>query len=269
MPPKSKIGSAMEPVKLQWRLAISGGRLRTPQLVDTVERTFEDVAHHFTPVHHLTPWLVEMASGEYVSRRPLKRCTIFQKLQDLVQTPSNEGKPADPMQGLSYDDPAEVDIVETPPKKKKSKNTKEPDCLVRVTLPTLPSANVESFLNDVPAEVAVVGIVDGRLVIEVAALSWLVQYLADEVISGSVSPVKEKPPAEDDELGSRIYWDFPNNRWVGRAKTMDGKWSQTFRSVKKRQKSMEHLDFQQVKQVVYDELTAWTQEAGQTHYADL
>jgi len=268
MPPKSKIGSSMEPVQLQWRLAISGGRLRTPQLVDTVERTFEGVAHHFTPVNHLTPWLVEMASGEYVSRRPLKRCTIFQKLQDLVQTPSNEGKPADPMQGLSYDEPAEEEIAVTPPKKK-IKNTKEPDCLARVTLPTLPSANVESDTKDVPAEVAVVGIVDGRLVVEVAALSWLVQYLADEVNSGSVSPVKEKPAAEDDELGNRIYWDFPNNRWVGRAKSMDGKWSQTFRSVKKRQKSMEHLDFQQVKQVVYDELAAWIQEAGQTNYADL
>ena len=60
-----------------------------------------------TPISSVTPWLVEMTTGEYVCKRPLKRCSAFTKLPSGVKkgaAPSTEGTPHDPMKGVAYGD---------------------------------------------------------------------------------------------------------------------------------------------------------------------
>ena len=102
MPPKSKIAGIASPVQLQWKLTVTGGRLRQPQLIEVVSKQWCEQAKTMTVVSDKTPWLCEMATGEYVCKRPLKRCRIFDQWQALMAdagTPSDEGRAADPWQG--------------------------------------------------------------------------------------------------------------------------------------------------------------------------
>ena len=117
--------------------------------------------------------------------------------------------------------------------------------MVSLVLPARPSTIVEQGGQNDSEERAVVGLHDGQLVIEVQALSWLVQYLAAEVISGGVSPVKEKEVPKPDGEGGGVYWDFQNSRWIATARSSDGVWCKKHVAIKKRMKDdLKHLDFQ-------------------------
>ena len=141
---------------------------------------------------------------------------------------------------------------EPPPKKKQRKNDKEPDVLSEVTLPPLPdTSGAPCAFEGLPVENALVGVDNGRLIIDVDALGWLVQFLVREVALAGVAPVK--PPENQLEAkDAYIWWDFTNDKWSGKAKDPQSVWLVRKGPVKRRMSGdLSALSFEQAKDRVY------------------
>ena len=272
MAPKPK---TFHPVKFGRSLTISGGHTPGKQYVlDTQEFAFTcglgvasgvtEVKKECVLVSSQAAWLCEMATGQAVYQRPLSRVNILNEIRQRVTHNSEEPNADGKMAALAFDDDDET--LETPKKRKRGKqeSTETPAVAGAAICKRI---QVPQAWRD-KSKSAIYAAIDckRRLWLDIESLPWLIQYVKEEKESGGVAPVEEKDirgggEQADSEASAgaetfRIYWNFRDDGWVARARTVSGSWLQASRGVKRRQKT-DGVDFQTAKKIVYEEMEAW------------
>ncbi len=266
MPPKKAArGKPWHAVEVATAVCIKGGLMRQSMSVEVVSFDFQNQAVRSVAVSSAMEWLCRMAAGKPPSARPLARCGVFKELhRKLVQSlPSAEsaGEPEDKMEALGFDEPEE-DAVVGPvvvPKRPPRLSTSVTPLINRVTMKDCPSAVADS-------RHVVVAVLKKTLYVQIEALSWLANYLREELQTGGVPPVEHNLGAA--VAASGVYWDFRDEAWVTRPQK-SGDRSRRSMSVRRRmEKDLKDMDFATAKQIVYDEFTRQLAEQDNAESAD-
>ena len=263
------------PVQIQQGLTIKGGLMRKAQVVPTKLFDYEGRQVTMVAISKSELWLSPIVAGTCASTRPLSRCQIFKRIWDLLgggPLQPTHALQADKMADLNFeDDVADADGSPSSPVSQKHKRSKVPNKLReavvdRVGVPA--SASAAAVLG--PAGAGGAAAADLRHVIaardktklylEVDALSWLVQFVREEIVTGGVAAVVDEPVPDAASSGPNIFWDFHNDCWAARTKGSSCKDAVRTRSfVKCRMKpgkDLENCTFAEAKQRVYEELAA-------------
>lgn len=266
--PKVSKGKVWHGVQVQASYSITGGFLRRPMTCPVEEFQHDGRAIRATKISSCTDWLCQVAASTCYSSRPLGRCTVFRMLwRKLAAAARGEAEPddkPDKMSALSFDD-------ELPsPAQRKSIHSlrKQAPKGAAVAAPVV----VELLVKDCPSAVAetrrVIAVLQGKdIYLELDGLSWLANYIREELPTGGVQLVTEAEPAV---AGARIFWDWRDEVWVCRPPRSEGdepRRKPQRRPVRTRMMpggDLHHLDFEAAKRVVYDELVATFTESSRT-----
>lgn len=256
MPRKTSGGKVWHGVQTQHAVCIKGGYLREPTTIEVVEYVYDSRAVRCTPISSQLQWLCQMAANKCKSLRPLGRCLVFRLLHRKVLEAAGlddtvAAATDDKMAALAFDDgPPMDDAARTP----RGKNTVKRNA--KATAVAAPIV-AEVAVKDCPSAVAesrrVIAVVHNKaLYLEVDGLSWLANFLREELPTGGVEPV----PVEGPRSGPNIFWDWRDEVWVRRHFGADGsrrRQSKPVRSRTAKGGDLSHLDFEAAKQYVYDE----------------
>ena len=109
----------------------------------------------------------------------------------------------------------------------------------------------------------VLAVRDGlKMFLEVDALSWLVNYLREELSTGGVEPVTgDADPDEGEDDVTRLRWDFHNCAWVAHSGKRDasGRRQRVSKGVRSRRCAggdLAGVTLEEAKRIVHDELLA-------------
>jgi hypothetical protein len=242
--------SAWQPVQIKKEFTVVGGFLKRPQVLPTKVFHHDGVPVEMIRVGSAELWLCSMAAGECAAKRPLGRVQVFKKLwaglfEDKQGGPAIDAK----MQALDFEDGDGASSGTSPDGKRPAKMARSGPCVRAVSLSTSASAAAET----VEVVAARLG---SKLFIATDALSWLVNYLRDELATCGVEPVAsaaaESPP--------NIWWDFHNSAWVAYSQPeAAGKRVKLSKGVRCRRASggdLAGFTFEDAKQKVYEELLA-------------
>jgi len=256
-------------VRLEWKLTVQGGFLKKPQVVDVVRREVDGQEVQFVEVTSTTPWLCEMVTGVYAAHKPLARTQVLERLK-AEPILADAGPPDDMMAKLAFsDDEAEQSqLLETPAKKFRkgrgggpSPNEKAkllPEGVTAVPLPEVlgPPRPPDQSMPQRQVHVCREG---KRWLIDVEALTWLVNHLAKEVELGGVAKVKGSTP-EKASRTSVVRWCMANNLWRATCLDHNGERQNTSLAVHRRRCSggdlREHT-WEAARAKVYEEALDW------------
>ena len=273
---KPRRATASKPVQASWQLTVEGGLLKVPTVVGSVKEHYKGRDIDFVPVAATTPWLCEMVAGQCASKRPLGRCSIIATLRKLlIQDDASIVLPAgDDKMNQLFDQDDEPEKVATPKIKRPRGRAAEAfvKAVVEVRVP------VPSVMLDAPEESGEAAPVEAtgatpaeageRLLlmlrcsdltprIEIDALPWLVAVLQTEREARGVPLIKKRA---DSKKGD-IWWDFTNSLWRGRFYDAEGKEHSRSQCVLRRLRGdLTHLDFQDAKARVFEEMVHWRDE---------
>ena len=250
--------------------------LKVPTVVESVKEKYKGRDITFVPVAATTPWLCEMVAGQCASKRPLGRCSMLATLRKLlIQDDASIDLPAgDDKMNQLFDQDDEPEKVATPKIKRPRGRAAEAfvNAVVEVRVP------VPSVMLDAPEESGKAAPVEAtgatsaeaeeRLLlmlrcsdltprIEIDALPWLVAVLQTEREARGVPLIKKRA---DSKKGD-IWWDFTNSLWRGRFYDAEGKEHSRSQCVLRRLRGdLTHLDFQDAKARVFEEMVHWRDE---------
>ena len=228
------------------------------------------------PVAATTPWLCEMVAGQCASKRPLGRCSIIATLRKLlIQDDASIVLPAgDDKMNQLFDQDDEPEKVATPKIKRPRGRAAEAfvNAVVEVRVP-VPSVMLDApeesgkaapveATGATPAEAGERSLLMLRCSdlaprIEIDALPWLVAVLQTEREARGVPLIKKRA----DSRKGDIWWDFTNNLWRGRYYDDEGKEHSRSQCVLRRLRGdLTHLDFQDAKARVFEEMVHWRDE---------
>ena len=261
----AKKEAVWQPVQLREEITIKGGLMRRAHVVAVKELAVDDAPVKFVQVGSGEAWLCEMVAGQVAARRPLSRCKLFCKLRQELEDASKDFEPVqaapavaggggDKMASLSFDDEGDNSQSSdslTPVKKyKRSPKKLQSHDVAAVTVSSSASAVAEKRSVLVARAL---GRESGKLYVQLDALSWVVNYLRDEFLSGGVSPVEVA--AGDKGAPARVWWDFRDECWRSRGA---GKKFVSHPVLKRMRpgQDLAHLEFEEAKQIVYNEAIA-------------
>jgi hypothetical protein len=237
-------------LQITTQLTIKGGLLLQPRILDSRPVMFDGREVQFVPVASSEDWVCQMASGKGAHTRPLARCKVLAELRRKAMEPVRESGDAsgDPMGDLAFDDAIPVPLrLLAPLSAYRSKQLKREapiveQAVVAVLMKACPGASADAE----PTRVLIL-MCGLKMLMEVSALPWLLNYLVEELHSLDI--LKNKRPL--------IWWDPHNDCWAGRIKTPDGKNLRKTASVRYRRiegADLCDLSFEAAKTVVYQEL---------------
>jgi hypothetical protein len=255
MPKRPSAGKVWHGVQTQQALCIKGGCLREPTTIEVVEYEYDGGTVRCTPISSQLQWLCHMTSGKCKGVRPLGRCLAFRMLHRKVLESAGLDDAAvaasdDKMAALAFDDgPPMDDATRTPRGRIAIKKNAKPAVVAPIV--------AEVAVKDCPSAVAesrrVIAVVHNRtLYLEVDGLSWLANFLREELPTGGVEPVPDEGPRS----GPNIFWDWRDEVWVRRHFDSNGERRRQSKPVRSRMTKggdLSHLDFDAAKQYVYDE----------------
>jgi hypothetical protein len=237
-------------LQITTQLTIKGGLLLQPRILDSRPALFDGREVQFVPVASSEDWVCQMASGKSAHKRPLGRCKVMAELRRKVMEPVCESGDTigDPMGDLMFEDAifAPVRLLE-PVSAYRSKQLKREvpiveQAVVAVLMKACPGASADAE----PTRVLIL-MCGLKMLIEVSALPWLLNYLVEEL--HSLESLKKGE--------ALIWWDSHNDCWARRIKTPDGKNVRKTASVRYRRiegADLCDLSFEAAKTVVYQEL---------------
>ena len=273
---KPRSATASKPVQASWQLTVEGGLLKVPTVVGSVKEHYKGRDIAFVPVAATTPWLCEMVAGQCASKRPLGRCSIIATLRKLlIQDDASIVLPAgDDKMNQLFDQDDEPEKVATPkikrPRGRAAEAFVKAVVEVRVPVPSVmldapeesgKAAPVEAT-GATPAEAGERSLLMLRCSdlaprIEIDALPWLVAVLQTEREARGVPLIKKRA----DSRKGDIWWDFTNSLWRGRFYDAEGKEHSRSQCVLRRLRGdLTHLDFQDAKARVFEEMVHWRDE---------
>ena len=251
------------------RMCVEGGYLRVPRVLVVAAFPGDDGEDiRCTRVGKSESWLAEAVTGKHVSTRSLNRTSVFdtmrQKASQKPASVSTRGSGGDLMSELVYEDAAMV-ACHTPVRKKRRVNPRDPAgedvssspqkkgmTPIRIRMKETASSAEETV------DVSVV-LRKKELLLDVAALPWLLGYLQREMEDGPV--IAEDDDDEKKPRGECIYWDFHNSSWVARATTPDGESRMRRAPITARMRevadALHGLSRAEAKQAAYEELREW------------
>ena len=274
---KPKSATASKPVQASWQLTVEGGLLKVPTVVGSVKEHYKGRVITFVPVAATTPWLCEMVAGQCASKRPLGRCSMIATLRKLlIQDDASIDLPAgDDKMNQLFDQDDEPEKVATPKIKRPRGRAAEAfvNAVVEVRVP-VPSVMLDApeesgkaapveATGATPAEAGERSLLMLRCSdlaprIEIDALPWLVAVLQTEREARGVPLIKKRA----DSRKGDIWWDFTNNLWRGRYYDAEGKEHSRSQCVLRRLRGdLTHLDFQDAKARVFEEMVNWRDES--------
>jgi hypothetical protein len=233
------------------QLTVKGGRLSQPRCLEAVPAVFEGREIQFVSVGTGDDWLCQMASGKGKSTRPLSRCKVLNELRRKAKTdhfaPTGIAD-SDPMRDMLFEDVAPMNTKFQTPKKRVRRDTTSSGSEVVVALM---KASPEASADAEDTKVLII-MQATKMLMEVNALPWLLNYLMDELETSGVDPVLESPKKSE----ATIWWDFRDECWAGRFKTPNGGLTRKTASVRWRMgdgRDLCDMTFQEAKTVVYNE----------------
>jgi hypothetical protein len=154
----------------------------------------------------------------------------------------------DPMGDLTFDDSEIVPLrlLETAGGYKNKQLRRDVPIVEQAVVPVLMKACPGSSADAEPTRVLIF-MLGLKMLMEVSALPWLLNYLVEEL--RSLDSLKKE--------GTLIWWDPHNDCWAGRIKTSDGKHVRKTASVRWRMiegHDLCDMSFEAAKTVVYQEL---------------
>jgi hypothetical protein len=234
------------------QLTVKGGRMNQPRCLEAVSAVFEGREIQFVSVGTGDDWLCQMASGKGKSTRPLSRCKVLVELRRKAKT--DHVAPtviadSDPMRDMLFEDlaPANAKFL-TPKKQIKRVTSSSGSEVVVVLMKASPGASADAEDTQV-----MVILQATKMLMEVNALPWLLNYLMDELETSGVDPVLETPKKHE----PNIWWDFRDECWAGRFKTPNGGQTRKTASVRWRMsdgRDLCDMSFEEAKSVVYNEI---------------
>ena len=196
---------------------------------------------------------------------PLGRCLVFRLLHRKVLEAAGLDDTAvaatdDKMSALAFDDGPPTDESACTPRGKAT--PKKSAKVTAVAAPIVAAVIVKDCPSAVAESRRVIAVVHNKaLYLEVDGLSWLANYLREELPTGGVGPVPDEGPRS----GPNIFWDWRDEVWVRRHKETDGSRRRQSMPVRSRMsKDLSHLDFEAARQYVYDEFMQQLAQAGET-----
>jgi hypothetical protein len=256
MPKKTAGGKVWHGVQTQHALCVKGGYLREPTTIEVVEYEYDGGAVRCTPISSQLQWLCQMAAGKCKSVRPLGRCLVFRVLHRKVMEAAGVDDTAvaatdDKMAALAFDEgPPMDDAARTPRGKSTAKRNAK---TTTVAAPIVAEVTVKDCPSAVAESRRVIAVVHNKsLYLEVNGLSWLANFLREELPTGGVEPVPDEGPRN----GPNIFWDWRDEVWVRRHFDSNGSRRRQSKPVRSRMAKggdLSHLDFEAAKQYVYDE----------------
>ena len=202
-----------------------------------------------------------MAGGKAKSFHPLGRCSVFGMLhREILQAAKLADAAVDAtdskMAALAFDDDSKMIDARARPKKSAKVTAVSAPIIENVAVKDCPSAVAENR--------RVIAVLRGRqLYLQVDGVSWLANYLREELSTGGVDPVRDEEPRS----GPSIFGDWRDELWVFRKQETDGaprrRSSKPVRSRIAKSGDLNHLDFEAAKQYVYDEFEQQLRSAGE------
>jgi hypothetical protein len=256
-------GKVWHGVQLQTAYSITGGHLHKPMTVPITEFVHDGAVFKATKVSSVTDWLCRMTANRCYSYHPLARCTVFRTLsRKLAEAARGTGEPEDQpdkLDALAFDDEP---VSQRARKKSIHWVRQQSSKVAAIDAPRV----AEISVRDCPSAVAegrrLLAVQHGKdLYLELDGISWLANYIREELPTGGVQPVQDDGPAV---AGPRIHWDWRDEVWVFRPQR--GEEEETPRKVQRRPVrtrmmpggDLHHLDFEAAKRVVYNELVELT-----------
>ncbi len=242
-------------VQTQHALCTKGGHLREPMTIEVAEYEYDGGAVRCTPISSQLQWLCQMAAGKCKSLRPLGRCLVFRMLRRKVLESAGLDDAAvaatdDKMAALAFDGGPLMDAAAPTPR---GKSTVKKNAKAAVAAPIVAEVAVKDCPSAVAESRRVTAVVrNTALYLEVEGLSWLANFLREELATGGVEPVPDEGPRS----GPNIFWDWRDEVWVRRHFDSNGsrrRQSKPIRSRMAKGGDLSHLDFEAAKQYVHDE----------------
>ena len=257
-------------VQITMQLTVKGGLLNQPRCLEAIPAVCEGREVQFVAISNSDDWLCHMASGKGKSTRPLARCKVMVELRRKSKDPGSptDSSPTDsaivdPMNDMLFEDSAPAKLVCLTPNKNKQRRETSSSAptassfeVVPVLMKACPGASADVELTQV-----LILTQGPKMLIDVDALSWLLNYLMDELDSSGVDPVLESPK----KFEAALWWDFRDDCWAWRSTTSKRKTA----SVRRRMvdgRDLEGLSFEEAKQRVYDEIVS-SQAASESEAA--
>jgi hypothetical protein len=159
----------------------------------------------------------------------------------------------DPMGDLTFEDSAPVPLrlLEQVSGYKNKQLRRDVASVEKAVVPVLMKACPGASADAEPTRVLIL-MRGHKMLMEVSALPWLLNYLVEELHSNGLEPGLDSPKKEE----ALIWWDPHNDCWAGRLKTPDGKNVRKTASVRWRMvdgADLCDMSFEDAKSVVYQE----------------
>jgi hypothetical protein len=249
----ARVKRTLAPLQITSQLTIKGGFLMHPRILDTMPGSFEGREVQFVRVASSEEWVCQMASGKGCHARPLARCKVMAELRRKVMQPvsGSDDLTGDPMGDLMFDDSESVPLrlLETAGGYKNKQLRRDVPIVEQAVVSVLMKACPGASADAEPTRVLIF-MLGHKMLMEVSALPWLLNYLVEEL--RSLDSLKKE--------GALIWWDPHNDCWAGRIRTSDGKHVRKTASVRWRMSEgcdLCDMSFEAAKTVVYQELLGW------------
>ena len=256
-----------KPINMKTELTLSGGLLRKPLALNTTVLVCNNVETHFVEIKKDESWLCEAATGKGRSARPLTRSSVIDDIRKALSAVADKPEACmnadsdNKMGDMAYEGEGEEPEIDPSPSKNEKKVAFEDiDGQVRtIKLPARWCSQNSSESEETHELMAVSW--GKKLFIDSSSLSWLLQYLRDQVEAQNVPAVAGK---DDIANGSCLYWDFRDQAWQARVLQPDGSYVRRQGAIKRRMSSdgdrCHGLSFEEARQVVKSEMELWVQE---------
>jgi hypothetical protein len=257
--PKAAKGKVWHGVQLQAAYSITGGLLHKPMTCVVDEFQHDGKVIRTTKISSVTDWLCRMTANKCYSAHPLGRCSVFRMLaRKLAAAARGEVESADKsndkLSALSFDDDPQ------PQSLRKSIHSIRKQSPKGAAAPRVADILVKECPSAVAETRRLFVVQHGKdLYLELDGISWLANYIREELPTGGVQPVQDAGHAV---AGPHIHWDWRDEAWVLRPRRSEGQeppQKVQRRPVRTRMMpggDLGHLDFDAAKREVYDELVA-------------
>ena len=221
----------MQAVHLETQFVVRGGLSKKTCVLDTMEIATPTGTRHFCKVNKNDSWLLKCSAGREARKGVLKRSRVLETLKKKLgvvpaQDPELTESTSAPSEEVAHDPMNDLDVVaegeaQRSPKKLKYYPKRVCNRIQKIAMPMRPP---ESARSAVAGHCTVHAMARGtnQLWIAVEDVTWLVNYVADEVALGGVAEQQDESDTEGNcELPLlRMKYDFAASAW--QANFVDG-----------------------------------------------
>ena len=214
----------MQAVHLETQFVVRGGLSKKPCVLDTMEIATPTGTRHFCKVNKNDSWLLKCSAGREARKGVLKRSRVLETLKKKLgvvpaQDPELTESTSAPSEEVAHDPMNDLDVVaegeaQRSPKKLKYHPKRVCNRVQKIAMPMRPP---ESASSAVAGHCTVHAMARGtnQLWIAVEDVTWLVNYVADEVALGGVAEQQDESDTEGNcELPLlRMKYDFAASAW--------------------------------------------------------